>query len=74
MNDTQCLIRKLTIARHAIESARNMLVVLRSGMMGVTLRRLAARRSAMFSPATDEWHSVRDGRWSEWIVSIGTDW
>jgi hypothetical protein len=37
MNDTRCLIRKLTIARHAIESARNVLVVLLSGMMGVTL-------------------------------------
>src|ERR1700675_4032424 len=40
MNDTQCLIRKLTIARHAIASARNALVVLLSGRMGVTLAAL----------------------------------
>jgi alpha-galactosidase len=40
MNDTQCLVRKLTIARHAIESGRNALVVLLSGMMGVTLAAL----------------------------------
>src|ERR1700735_2968417 len=40
MNDTRCLIRKLTIARHAIESARNVLVVLLSAMMGGTLAAL----------------------------------
>src|SRR6202035_3174391 len=40
MNDTQCLIRKLAIARHAVESARNALVVVLSGMMGVTLAAL----------------------------------
>src|ERR1019366_4868252 len=36
--------------------------------------RVDAGRSAVFRPATDEWHSVGDGQWSGSVVSIWTHW
>ncbi|MGA9965279.1 MAG: PKD domain-containing protein [Terriglobales bacterium] len=40
MGDAQCLIRKLAIARRAIETARNVLAVLQCSMMGATIAAL----------------------------------
>jgi alpha-galactosidase len=40
MTEAQCLIRKLAIARGAIESARNVLAVLQCSMMGATIAAL----------------------------------
>jgi alpha-galactosidase len=40
MTDTQCLIRKLTIALHAIENARKMLALLRCSVVGAVIAAL----------------------------------
>ena len=40
MGDAQCLIRKLAIARRAIETARNVLAVLQCSVMGATIASL----------------------------------
>ncbi len=62
MSDTQCLIRKLIIARRAIETARKVLAVLQMQRNGRTCCRIDAGRSAMSGPAADQWHSVGDGQ------------
>ena len=49
MSDAQCVIRKLTIARRAIETARKMLAVSRFRMMGLTLAALLL--GAVWCPA-----------------------
>jgi len=49
MGDAQCLIRKLAIARRAIETARNVLAVLQCSMMGATIAALTL--SAVPCPA-----------------------